>query len=209
VDVAKKIAGRFGIAVGLYVLLVAGQNLWLPWFGWFLARHDDSPDKADLVIVSTGSYERFDRAVEMVLNGRAERLLILGDRRIETHIPGKSPPDLAADEAAERGVAASRLTVEHSTSTLADANIARRVMTSAGFKSAILVSDFYNMRRAALVFDHVFRDTESRLYYQPVDFWVTQFHPDLWWRYPAEFEYVLKEWMKLPLDFYRTRFLAN
>ena len=204
----KTLGKYIGPPALLYLAAVAGQGFWLPPFAEFLMRRDPAP-AADLIVVSTGSYARFRYAVGLAQKNPAAKLLILGDRRIVTPLPGKSPLDLAADEALALGLPERQLILKHSTSTLVDARAAKNIMEERAFATAAVVSDSYNMRRLAMIFDHVFRESAVRLHYLPAEFKADPPHPRQWWKYPREFRYVVMEWIKLPLDFFRIHFLLG
>lgn len=204
----KKFGRSLAVLALFYLFIVATHGYWLPLAAEFLIVQDP-PEKTELIVVSTGSYERFRYAVELMRQDQAEKMLILGDLRLLTPIPGKTILDLAEEEAVFRGVPRENLILERSTSTLADARAAKKVMESRGFKTAGVISDIYNMRRMAMIFDHVFRGASIQLHYRAVDFQKNQFHPDQWWKHSRDFVYVMMEWIKMPLDFYRINFLLN
>ncbi|MEC7640559.1 MAG: YdcF family protein [Nitrospinota bacterium] len=194
------------VIAALYLLAVMTYGTWLPLVAQFLVVRSPLP-KTDLIVVSTGSYGRFRHAVKLTLNHRAKNLLILGDRRIVTPIPGKSSLDLAEEEALVLGIEKRRLILRHSTSTLVDARVTKNIMKERGFQSFGVVSDGYNMRRLAMVFDHVFDDSSFGLHYLPAEENLNALHPGQWWLHPLEFKYVMMEWIKLPVDFFRLHFL--
>lgn len=192
----------------IYLLAVMTHGFWLPPIAKLLIICESLP-KTDLIVVSTGSYERFHHAVKLILNDRTENLLILGDRRIVTPVPGKSPLDLAEEEALIHGIPKQRLILKHSTSTLVDARMAKKIIADQDFKTIGVVSDSYNMRRLAMIFDHVFSGSSFRLHYLSAEMGHDYLHPDQWWLYPREFKYVMMEWIKIPLDFFRIHFLLD
>ena len=203
-----KIINGLLIALGLYFLLVGAHRIWLPWVAGFLIL--EAPfEGAEMAVASTGSYERFRYAVDLVLQKKADRLLALGDKRIETIVPGMSPLDLAREEALEHGVPAEALIVRHSTSTLVDAKVASQVARKLNLKRVAVVSDVYNMRRLKMIFNQV--GEGSLIHFSFVAPSTTRglLHPEEWWRYPEDFEYVFKEWVKFPLDIFRIYFLAR
>ncbi|MFQ5716325.1 MAG: YdcF family protein [Nitrospinales bacterium] len=194
--------------MALYLLLVTTHGFWLRLAADFLLI-GDSVQKTELIIVSTGSYARFRYAVELTLEGRAGNLLILGNPLVESPIPGKSFLVLSGEEAVSRGLSRRRFALKNSASTLGDARAAEQYMASRGFATAAVISDGYNMRRVAMIFDRVFEDAPIQLRYVPVELERNRLHPGQWWKYPDEFNYVLKEWIKLPLDFIRVNFLSS
>ena len=191
----------FGKAIlflsGLYLIAVATHTIWLGWMSGFLIFDQSHKFRqVDLLVTSTGSYERFRYAVDLMKEGRAKLLLLLGDKRIKTPIDGKSILDLAKSEAIELGLFKKKIIIKNSTAEL-------------GFHSAGVISDIYNMRQLAMIFDITFKGYDFDMTYLAVNKKWNTFHPDRWWLYSYEFEYVLKEWIKMPLDFYRLEFLSE
>jgi len=204
----KTSAKVLGAVLLLYLMTVLTHGYWLPLAAEVLLIHNP-PRKTEAMVVSTGSYARFRFALTLMLEGRAEKLLVLGDRRIATPIPGKSILDFAEEEAAAEGLSRQRLFLEHSTSTLVDARVAQKLMQSEGFNTAAVISDSYNMRRVAMIFDYVFRNSTVELHYVSAGFEKNEVHPERWWENPREFKYVVMEWIKIPLDFFRIHFLSS
>ena len=93
----------------------------------------DSYVSEDLIVVSTGSYERFLFAAKLFKENPNSHMLILGDRRLETPLPGKSPLDIAKMETIVLGLQEDKLEFRHSTSTLVDARQAKNLMEEKGF----------------------------------------------------------------------------
>ena len=195
----------FLIIFGVYFLVVSTHIFWLPWMAKILIL-DRKFKPTEIIAVSTGSYERFRFAVDLVKSKQANYLLLLGDQRIRTPIEGKSPLDMAEEEAKELGIPTDFLIAKHSTSTWVDAQRIFEIMKSMGFQSGAVITDTYNMRRLTLVFNHIFKDCNFQFQYIPVGGSWNKLHPDRWWRYPLEFEYVIKEWIKLPLNLSRIIF---
>ena len=63
--------------------------------------------------------------------------------------------------------------------TYQDAERSKALMEQYGLKSAIVVSSDYHMRRASLIFVHVFRGTGTTFTYVSVP--DPGFHPEQWW----------------------------
>lgn len=184
-----------------YLFILGTHGFWLRGAANLLIIEDPIKE-TDLLVVSTGSYSRFRYAVELMKKGYGKCLLILGDSRIEVNSEGKTPLHFAEKEAVADGIPREKLLVEHSTSTRVDAKLTQRVMLDKGFKSGAVVSDGYNMRRMAMIFDHAFKGTSLQLSYLRSQQDPPRYHPDRWWEFPDEFVYVVKEWIKLPVDFF-------
>tara|TARA_B100000686_G_C16614313_1_gene875551 strand:- start:379 stop:972 length:594 start_codon:yes stop_codon:yes gene_type:complete len=196
------------VLFSIYFFGLITQTVWLGWVAEFLILKQDFKN-VDLLVVSTGSYERFRYAVKIVREQKAEKLLLLGDNRIKSPIREISILDIAFAEALELGLSSDNIVVRESTSTLVDARVTRKVLKDLDYRSVGIVSDIYNMRRLRLVFDRILNDRRFDIIYLfPAGKWA-RFHPNRWWEYPYEFEYVLKELIKIPLDYYRLEFLIK
>tara|TARA_B100000686_G_C16799292_1_gene984759 strand:- start:3335 stop:4000 length:666 start_codon:yes stop_codon:yes gene_type:complete len=204
----KRVSKWILIALLIYIAILATHTIWLGWMSGILIV-DREFKKADLMVASTGSYERFRFAVDLMMTEKIKHLLILGDPRIKTPLPGKSVLDLAREEAFELGLSPSRFIIKESTSTLVDAKVTGEVLLELGYRSVLVISDVYNMRRLAMIFDQMLKGSDIEIIYLSVKGKWSRFHPKRWWRYPFEFEYVLKEWIKMPLDYYRLKVLTK
>lgn len=188
--------------LAFYLFVLGTHGLWLPWFGEFLIIKEPLK-KADIVVVSTGSYPRFRYAIELMKAGYSQKLLLLSDERLKEDSNEKSLAEYAREEAIDEGFAGGNIFVGHSTGTQGDARETRKLMASLGFKSAIVISDSYNMRRLAMVFQKVFRGTSAELIFAHAHDDSESFPPpESWWKSYHTFSYVIKEWIKLPIDFY-------
>jgi len=201
-SVCRSRFSRCGIlAFLLYGLLVTSHRVWLPAFGDFLVL-GERPVRSDLVVVAAASYSRVRYALQLVRTGYTDRLLIVGDTRIKMVPFGKTKLELAEQEAREEGISPDLLFIRHSTSTRHDARLAKQLMHEAGLRSATVVSDAYNMRRLAMVFDYVFRGEDMVLNYVHPTRDRDPFKSDRWWRFPDRFSYVVSEWIKFPVNFF-------
>ena len=189
-----------GLLVFFYLLILGTHNFWLPWFGEFLIV-TTRLKKSDLIVVSTGSHMRVQYAIELMNKDIASKILLLGDTRHKISIVDKSTLELAEREMLDEGIPREKLIAMHSTSTHDDARLTRDLMVSLDIKSALIISDKYNMRRLAAIFDHVFRNTPFDLGYvyagQDDDVRIKR---DRWWERQASFVYVMNEWVKFPVN---------
>jgi uncharacterized SAM-binding protein YcdF (DUF218 family) len=182
-----------------YLLIIFTHRFWLPLAAEFLVL-ENQPRQADLIVVATPFRPRFIHALNLLQKGYAGQILLVGDARIIMPWSGKTSIELAQKEAVKRGIPVSKIHVKHSTGTRADALQAKSLMTSLGLKSALIVSDPYNMRRLAMVFNHVFINSGLELTFLPTN--LKRVSPDYWWLSPDSFIYVIKEWIKLPMNYY-------
>ena len=183
----------------LYIFIISTHRFWLPLAAEYLVLKNP-PRKADLIVVATPSRPRFLYALDLLKKKYANQILLVGDDRIKTMQDHKTASELARLEAISEGIAESRIHVKHSTGTRTDALQAKLLMTALGLKSALVTSDPYNMRRLSMVFEKIFEDTELVLHLIPTN--QKRKTPDYWWLSPHSFIYVIKEWIKLPINFY-------
>jgi hypothetical protein len=183
----------------LYFLIVFTHHLWLPYAADFLVIKNPS-QKADLIVVATPFRPRFLYALGLFQKGYAKQILLVGDNRIKSLWNGKTTSELAKLEAIKRGVPESKIHIKHSTGTRTDALQAKILMATLNLKSALVISDPYNMRRLAMIFENVFRGSGLKLFLALTN--QERKKPDYWWLSSYSFVYVIKEWIKLPINYF-------
>lgn len=190
-------------ALFFYLLILFTHRFWLPFVADFLVLQNHSRH-ADLIVVATPFRPRFLHALNLMQKGYADQILLVGDTRIKMLWSGKTSVELAKNEAVKRGISQSIIHAKHSTGTRVDALQTKLLMISLGLKSALVISDPYNMRRLKMIFDHVFKGSGMKLAFAPTD--QKRPSPDYWWLSPHSFVYVIKEWIKLPMNYYLLSF---
>ena len=154
---------------------------------------DQPPRKADVIVVlggDTGS--RTERAAELYRAGYAPYLIVSAGRIYHTTILA----DLMERHALERGVPREAIIAERrSESTYQNALFSREIIRARSFRSAIVVSSNYHMRRVKLTFDRVFRDTGVSLVYVAAP--DPDFNPSRWWENNKSAMYTITEYIKL------------
>jgi len=179
------------LALGAMVLAAV---VWfsLPAVGRFLVVADKPAPAEVLVVLSGDRGERLEYAVRLHREGLAERLLLSGGP-VYTDL---TAADLLRRHALLLGVPEHKIITEpRATNTYQNALYSRELMEYYGLDSAIVVSSPYHMRRVRALFDEVFRDSDIRLFYRPVeDSW---FDPEYWWESAAGRRLVLGEYLKL------------
>jgi uncharacterized SAM-binding protein YcdF (DUF218 family) len=142
-----------------------------------------------MVVLGGGVRERVDTAVDLLLAGACERLLLTGT-------------DLSADarellaESAGSGVRY-EIEVAGSRSTLEDAVVSLRAARSAGIRSVLVVTSPYHTRRAAWIFSRVFAGTGVEFGIHPSECFY--FDYGRWWKSRDGRGAVLGEYAKLLL----------
>jgi uncharacterized SAM-binding protein YcdF (DUF218 family) len=155
-----------------------------------------SPAAADLIHVlggaQAGPYVRVDHGVDLHLQGLAPRLLFTGCEF------GIDWARRNADRALERGVAAAALILDPApTSTLAEAAALRRVVTQAGCRTVLLVTEAFHAGRAARVMGRALEGTGVELRSCPAG--AAGYPPATWWEDPLQRSLVLGEAARLCL----------
>ncbi len=193
----RRVLLLLGIIIFLYVAFLATHRTVLPFFSEFLYIQSP-PQKTQLVVAATATYSRFRYALDLIKSGQGESLLLLGDMRIKMTVLDSSKLELARQEAIEEKI--DRLFVEHSTSTRHDAQLARELMVEKGWTSVSVISDAYNMRRVKMIFEAVFEGMPVAISFHSPPSERNPYSPDLWWRSPGSFSYVISEWIKFPVN---------
>ena len=133
---------------------------------------EDTLQPADVVVVLAGStWLRVPEAARIVREGYGERLLITlakpspGLRRFFRRYGDFSDEALAQRVLGKEGLDGTRVELlRGSTSTWSDATLVRRAWQRRPFRSAILITDPYHLRRARRCFELVFAGTGVRFF---------------------------------------------
>jgi uncharacterized SAM-binding protein YcdF (DUF218 family) len=186
-------ARRSGLVrrLSLVVALTAAVFLVGGFIGFAHDAVDSAPPsdpRADGIVVLTGGAARIDGALQLLAEGRASRLLISGVNRVVT-------PRILADTLAgdKRDDLACCVDLGHDArDTIGNANETRAWVESQGFNSLIVVTSNYHMARSMTELETAMPGV--RLIPFPVA------NPDLhlgdWWRDPAAFGLLVREYAK-------------
>ena len=178
--------------------------LWLPVFGTFLLV-PNKVQKADAILVLRGDeYFRLGKAAELYKQGLAPLIAL-------SVIPKESQPyDMIRlmtgyDKYDETEMTlrileyfgmkrnAVLLTGKETTSTYQEAVAARELFQQKGFKSMLLVTSTYHMRRSLFLFEHVFQGTGIEIF--PVTGRNVLYDPAHWWRHERDVRRVAEEYV--------------
>ncbi len=159
-------------------------------------RYEDTPEKVDLLVVLGGGIgERAIKAKELYDKERGSLIFLTGVKNLDE--------DPRARYLMDNGVDATNIFCEsHSTSTLEEATNTLSLMREKGWKSAVIVSDPYHMRRVKYSFDAVSHNNNDsfKLLFIPCE---AEWAVGRWWRYKKSMVYVPLEAFKLM--YYRLR----
>lgn len=186
----------------LLIVAVVTRVIWLDAIAGFLVVEDDISRADVIVILGGGGPERVEHAVKLYQSDYGNWIIATG---MENKLPGlvTTWPQLAMKHAVSLGVPESVFILEERpTSTYEDALYIKEDMLDRGFKSAIIVSSPYHMRRARMIFRKVFEDKEDIfLQFSPAE--DSDFHPHRWWTHERDLIDVVNEYCKLALYFFK------
>jgi len=118
---------------------------------------DDEPGRADVLVVLEGDSERDLYAVQLYQLGLAPKIIISGCGG------GQKAQAVAAAGVREKDI----LVDDKSENTYQNAVYSKDIIAAQNFKSAIIITSPYHMRRTKLVFGRVFSGAGVKLLYCP------------------------------------------
>jgi len=160
--------------------------------GQFLVINEQ-PQKADVIVILAGDRGyRTERGAELFQAGYAPYIIVSGGP-IYNNI---TAADLMMNHAVELGIPAEAIIKEsYADSTYQNAVYTKEIMEQRGFKSVIIVSSDFHMRRVKMVFERVFKDTDIELIYCAAK--DPTFDPDHWWSSNKSIMNTFNEYVKL------------
>lgn len=160
---------------GVAILLIVA--LGRPAVGEWLVVNQ-SPRPSDVIIVlGGGPPERVQKAVTLFRDGYAPWLLMSGGAVYRSH---ESQAAMMAKQAEGLGVPARAIILEsRSQTTYQNARFTERILAARHFRSAIVVSSDYHMRRVMLVFTAAYQQSGIRLTFTAAP--DKTFDPTRWW----------------------------
>ncbi|MFJ7970222.1 YdcF family protein [Psychrobacillus sp. NPDC096389] len=146
---------------------------------------NEKPVKSDVIIVLSGADGRLEKGFQLYEEGYAPNLL-LSNGSVEN----------LYERALELGVPDDSILMEvKSDSTLDNAVFSKEVMEEYKFESAIVVSSSFHMRRAKVLFDKAFRNSNIRLTYVAEE--MNAYNPRGWWAEKSNRDITFREYIKL------------
>ncbi|HEX5417496.1 MAG TPA: YdcF family protein [Chloroflexota bacterium] len=179
--------------LGIVAIVVGGflayreRDGWLPVIGRALAINSQVQHADVIVVLGGGDGDRARYAATLYHQGLADHLITTGS-------PVGS--DAGAVALTNEGVPRDAIVLANGTqSTREDAEETRKLIQSHGWKTALLVTDPYHIRRAFWTFRTAFEGDEVEIYPAPVvGGW---FDADHWWQSENGFAVVDEEYLKL------------
>lgn len=172
-------------------LFVPALVLWLVGLFLFSSKINTLPKDLDVsteaLVALTGGTDRLATAVELLKNGKAQKLLISGvNKNVDWSLLTKTVENLP-DELSER------ITLGHSAcNTEENALESKAWMEKNGFKSVRLVTAAYHMPRSLSEFKAAMPDADIRVY--PV--FTTSFKNTEWWKWRGSAALLISEYTK-------------
>ncbi|MNI53755.1 hypothetical protein D3C73_1086080 [compost metagenome] len=187
IDVKKKGKRRKRILF-LYLPVLLVLTLCFFCAGRFL-QFNQSPKKADAIIVLSGGSGRVELGQKLYKDGDAPYLLLSNSKEIT------SPSGDMLQTALALGIPADAILTENAAlSTYQNAKLTLPIMKQHGFTSAIVVSSDFHMRRVKLLFDHVYKHSGIELTYVGSD---SGYNAKRWWGDKYSRETTFNEYTKM------------
>lgn len=138
----------------------------------------ESPTKADAIIVLAGDHkgDRTNNGVKLYKDGYSKNLIVSGGILYYKYTIAQ----MMKEQALEAGVPNKSIIVEDKAdNTWENAIYSMKIMLKENFKSAIVVSSPYHMRRSRMLFNKVFKGSGIKLtYYAAKD---REYNPKKWY----------------------------
>ena len=190
----KKISLRFSLLfiVSLFVIIAI-------FAGRFLIVNEQ-PSKVDAIVVLGGDQgSRIQYAVKLYNAGYAPYLVISGGPVYQND----TMAELMKAHAVELGVPKESILLENNAdSTYNNAVLTKELLLQHNFKSAIIVSSNYHIRRVNLIFSNVFKNTDISLTYSGVQNDIKgnnhdEYNPKKWWANRESAYHTMMEYVKM------------
>jgi uncharacterized SAM-binding protein YcdF (DUF218 family) len=177
----KKIISYLGIMVLILItaLLSAGRFLTLT----------QTPNHANVIIVLSGGQGRVEKAVELYKAGYAPYIILSNAKEITSRSGDMVQTALAL------GIPQDVIYIENmAESTYQNAEFTLPLMKEHNFKSAIVVSSDFHMRRVKLIFNRVYKKSDIELTYVGSD---SGYNAKRWWSDRKSRETTFNEYVKM------------
>lgn len=161
---------------------------------------------SDAIVAVSGEHSRRRVAMELFKDGLAPLLIFNVSDTTWFFGRGIDPVGSVLEAAGQAGIPADAILINGDVgSTWEDALAVRVNVDERGYGSLIIVSSPFNMRRVALTYRRVFRDTGVRLCFVSVPLEREKLALGDWWTRERELQLVVNEYLKIVL--YRLKYL--
>ena len=183
---------RSVIALAIVGSLAGGAGFWA--FAENIRSLSPTPDpRADAIVVLTGDEERITSGVRLMVEGRAQRLLISGVHPT-TRMPTELKRRIRGKDATREALVRCCVDIGHEAmNTSGNADEADRWARSNGFRSLIVVTSSYHMLRSQVEFARVMPDIH--LVAHPVRVG-RNLQLESWWRHWPTARLLIGEYVK-------------
>lgn len=173
--------------------------------GQFLSRSDKIINSDAAVVLGGGSIHRVRFGASLYNRGFIKKLIVYRNIRTRRFMVGVSRSTVV--EAKRLGVRSRDLIHEDkSETTIDEANNLKRILPRIGYRSIIVVTDGYHIRRARMIFNEVFRGSSVRILFHSSG--AVTFDPSRWWEKSASTSNLISEYFSIGF-LYLTRMIAS
>lgn len=168
----------------------------------------DELGPADVIVVLSGNGSRYRYAAKLFKEGYAKYVLLNYNEEDTYNVIGVKfdPQEMIKSFAVSNGIPAERILTEgRCTSTYEDILYAKENILKNQFKSAIIVSNNFHMRRVYLTFQMIFKEGMDKAIFIPVPMEISGINPDIWWTNEDDFLKVINEYIKLFFYYFKYR----
>lgn len=194
-----------GVIIVLLSFPVITYRYWLPEVAEYLIVQDElSP--ADVIVVISGDGSRYQYGVKLFNEGYAKYILFNYNKEDVFNVVGVrfNPEAEIKNLAILNGIPIDRiLTDGRCSSTYEDMLYTKENIIKKQFKSAIIVSNNFHMRRVLLTFKKVFKDNDLKVMFVPVPMEMDGINPDGWWTREYDLIKVFDEYVKLMFYYFK------
>ena len=204
---SKRLIITAAIIVILLTLPFATYRFWLPEIANYLIVQDKLAP-ADVIVVLSGNGSRYRHAAKLFKEGYANYVLLDYNEEDTFNVLGVKfdPQKMIKDFAVSNGIPSDRILTEgRCTSTYEDILYAKENISKNQFKSAIIVSNNFHMRRVYLTFQKIFKEDTVKAIFIPVPMEISGVNPDIWWTNEDDFLKVINEYIKLFFYYFKYR----
>ena len=199
---SKKVYIAILLVLVVLTAIAATYRVWLEGVAKFLVVKDELSPADAIVVLGGGGAGHVRHGVKLYESGYASRIIVTG---MKIRLPGLvvTWSQLAMQEAASMGVPEDVFILEERpSSTYEDAKYVKEDMLDRGFKSAIVVSSPYHMRRTRMIFRKLFKDQEDiSLKFSPAG--DSEFRTHRWWTRETDMINVFNEYCKTVLYIFK------
>ena len=197
---------RHKCLTGLLVLFIIGLAAYifhrpiLNGLGAYLVLSEPL-EKADIIRVLGGSPDRYLFGTDLYKRGFGNKLVF---SFWDDYLPlvRRTTSQLIKEYTQSQGIPEDALLILEGISTYQEALITKDLIESEGFRSVMVVSSPYHMRRASIIFDHVIGDRAKLIYVAVPPGW-TDFRVSNWWQDEESAVSVLHEYVALVYYYFK------